>query len=77
VPIPKAEEKEYYPMSSVQKRIYFIQQMDQKAVTYNMPRNFKLSGEVNPENLRIALQAMTDRHEIWRTQFLMLDGEPV
>ncbi len=77
IPIPKAEEKEYYPMSSAQKRTYFIQQMQPEAVTYNMPGSFKLTGEVRPDAIRAALQAVTDRHEILRTVFLMIDGEPV
>ena len=77
VPIPKAEDKEYYPMSSAQKRTYLIQQMQPEAITYNMPQSLKLTGEVYPDKLRTALQKMTDRHEILRTQFLMLDGEPV
>ena len=58
IPIPKAEEKEYYPMSSAQKRTYLIQQMDPESVTYNMPQNMKLTGEVNADALRKALQAM-------------------
>ena len=77
VPIPKAEEKEYYAMSSAQKRTYLIQQMQPEAVTYNIPGNLKLTGEVRPDDLKAALQAMTDRHEILRTVFLMIDGEPV
>ena len=77
VPIPKAEEKEYYPMSSAQKRTYLIQQMNKESVAYNMPQNIMLTGEVRPDDLRSALQAMTDRHEILRTRFLMVDGEPV
>ncbi len=77
VPIPKAEEKEYYAMSSAQKRTYLIQQMDTEAVTYNMPANLKLTGEVRPDAMREALQAMTNRHEILRTVFLMVEGEPV
>jgi non-ribosomal peptide synthetase component F/acyl carrier protein len=77
IPIPKAEEKEYYPMSSAQKRTYLIQQMQPELVTYNMPQNMKLTGEVRPDDLRAALQGMIDRHEILRTQFLMVDGEPV
>jgi Condensation domain./Phosphopantetheine attachment site. len=72
IPIPKAEEKEYYPMSSAQKRTYLIQQMDPEAVTYNMPQNLRLRGEVRPEAIKAALQEMTDRHEILRTQFLMV-----
>ncbi|MEE1282891.1 MAG: amino acid adenylation domain-containing protein, partial [Acutalibacteraceae bacterium] len=77
VPIPKAEEKEYYPMSSAQKRTYLIQQMEPEAITYNMPQSMKLEGEVYPEKLKSALQEMTDRHEILRTAFLTVDGECV
>ena len=40
-PIPKAEEKEYYPMSSAQKRMYLIQQMEPELMTYNMPNAIK------------------------------------
>ncbi len=77
VPIPKAEDKQYYLMSSAQKRTYLIQQMDHEALIYNLPRNLKLTGKVRADDMRDALQAMVDRHEILRTQFLMIDGEPV
>ncbi|MEE1281150.1 MAG: amino acid adenylation domain-containing protein, partial [Acutalibacteraceae bacterium] len=77
VPIPRAEEKEYYPMSSAQKRTYLIQQITPDSVTYNIPQNIKLEGEVYPEKLKSALQEMTDRHEILRTAFLTVDGECV
>ena len=42
-----------------------------------MPYCMKLTGEVNPEALKKAVQELIDRHEILRTQFLMVDGEPV
>ncbi len=77
IPIPKAKEKEYYPMSSAQKRTYFIQQIHPEAITYNMPASLRLTDKVRPDALRAALQTVTDRHEILRTQFLMIDGEPV
>ncbi|MCQ2515021.1 MAG: amino acid adenylation domain-containing protein, partial [Ruminococcus sp.] len=77
IPIPKAEEKEYYPMSSSQRRTYLIQQMQPGSVTYNMPNNIKLSGRVEPEFVKSILQQMIQRHEILRTEFLMIDGEPV
>ena len=77
VPIPKAEEKEYYPMSSAQKRTYLICQMDLDGILYNIPQNMRLTGKVDPEALKKAVQKLIDRHEILRTQFLMVDGEPV
>ncbi|MBE5929345.1 MAG: amino acid adenylation domain-containing protein, partial [Lachnospiraceae bacterium] len=77
VSIPKAEDKEYYPMSSAQKRTYLICQMDLGGVVYNMPRNLRLRGEVCPEAIKDALQQVINRHEILRTEFMMIDGEPV
>ena len=77
IPIPKAEAKEYYEMSSAQRRIYLIGQMDPEAVTYNMPQYLKLTGDVHPEKIENALQELINRHEILRTAFMMKDGEPM
>lgn len=76
-PIPVAEEKSYYPMSSVQKRIYLVSQMDTQGVLYNMAQGITLGGEVSRERIEDALNEMIKRHEILRTAFLMIDGEPV
>ena len=75
--IPKAAEKEYYPMTSTQKRTYYIQQMEPQSTAYNMPFGMILKGEVYPDKLHSALRAMVDRHEILRTAFLDVNGEPV
>ena len=76
-PIPKAEEKEYYPMSSTQKRLYLLQQMMPESIVYNMPYSMKMTGTVYPEKLKAAFQKLVDRHEILRTAFLTVDGVPV
>lgn len=75
--IPKAEEKEFYPMSSAQKRIYLIQQLEPDVMTYNMPFSMKMIGNVSAERLKIAFETILDRHEILRTEFLLVNGEPV
>ncbi|WP_197237926.1 non-ribosomal peptide synthetase, partial [Lysinibacillus sphaericus] len=77
IPIPRAEEKEYYAMSSAQKRTYLIQQMYPEGTMYNTPQTLKLTGEVSVEDLRSALQEIVERHEILRTAFLMVNGEAV
>ncbi|MBO5383868.1 MAG: AMP-binding protein, partial [Ruminococcus sp.] len=76
-PIPKAEEVIYYSMTSTQRRTYAVQQIQPESLAYNMPQTIKLTGNVDVEAMRSALQAMMERHEILRTIFLMLDGEPV
>ncbi|MCL1990154.1 MAG: amino acid adenylation domain-containing protein [Defluviitaleaceae bacterium] len=77
VTIPVVEEKEYYPMSSVQKRMYVLNQFDTKTITYNMPRGLKLTGEVNLTYLEKALETMMSRHEILRTNFITVGDELV
>ncbi|HII08744.1 MAG TPA: amino acid adenylation domain-containing protein [Methanosphaera sp.] len=77
VSIPKAEKKDYYSMSSTQKRTYLICQMDPNRIVYNISQNYKLMGKVRPDAFREALQKLTDRHEILRTSFIIVDGEPM
>ena len=74
VPIPKAAEKEYYPMSSSQKRTYLIQQMEPESTVYNMVRALTLSGDVRPDDIRSAFAEILQRHEILRTALLTIDG---
>ncbi|HAV90470.1 MAG TPA: non-ribosomal peptide synthetase, partial [Eubacterium sp.] len=75
--IPKAEEKEYYPMSSAQKRTYITSQIDSAAVLYNIPEYHQVRGEINIEAMNAAFQKIVDRHEILRTSFMVVDGEAV
>jgi len=75
--IPFSETKEYYPMSSTQKRVYVVCQMDNVGVAYNMPRIMRMKGEVEADKLEAAIQKIIDRHEILRTEFLLVDGEPM
>ena len=74
-PIPYAKEKEYYPMSSTQKRTYLLCQIDGENLAYNMPVNLRLRGDIHLEAMKDAIQKMIDRHEILRTEFLVKDGE--
>ncbi len=74
-PIPAAEEKEYYPMSSTQKRTYIVCQIDEGGTTYHMPYIMRLTGEVNTERIEQAVQTIVNRHEILRTEFITRGGE--
>lgn len=72
--IPYAENKEYYPMSSAQKRIYIVSTMDSDGIAYNIPQNFKIYGSLDVEKLKHALSLVISRHEILRTDFLHFDN---
>ena len=75
--IAKAEEKEFYLMSSAQKRVYFIYHYAPQSTTYNIPICYRIYGTIDKNRMKNALQAVVDRHEILRTGFIMNDDKPV
>jgi len=77
VAIEPAEKRQYYPLSSVQKRLYVMQQLDPGSTTYNVPSIMILSGFLRRQQFTKALDAMIQRHEILRTSFELVNGEPV
>jgi len=77
VPIPIARKQTYYPMSSTQKRMYLLNQLDENSTTYNMPQAFMLSGNVKVACLKEAMEKIIARHEILRTTFTAVEGDLV
>ncbi|MCP4156908.1 MAG: AMP-binding protein, partial [bacterium] len=74
--IPKAEKKEHYTLSSAQKRLYLMQQMNPGSIASNMPEIIELQGEPDRENLRETFRRLIERHESLRTTFERVNGEP-
>lgn len=75
VEIPQADTKEYYKMSSTQKRVYFVCDMDDSKIAYNMPMGIRLKGDVDCKAIEKAFQGLVERHEALRTSFHVIDGE--
>ncbi|MDQ0416437.1 amino acid adenylation domain-containing protein/non-ribosomal peptide synthase protein (TIGR01720 family) [Croceifilum oryzae] len=74
--IPVAPSREYYPVSSAQKRMYVIQQMDVDSVSYNMPIPMRIKGNLDIDRLEESICQLIQRHESFRTSFAMIEGEP-
>ncbi|MBB5635105.1 amino acid adenylation domain-containing protein [Pedobacter cryoconitis] len=74
--LSKATVKDYYPLSSVQKRLYFLFEFDRSSLLYNMPRLFRLKGQPALSLLEAAFKKLISRHEILRTSFVLVNGEP-
>jgi amino acid adenylation domain-containing protein len=71
------EKKEYYPLSSAQKRLYVLHQMDEKNTRYSVPIILVLEGDVDKGRLEDTFRRLIKRHESLRTSFIMLENEPV
>ncbi|WP_038274966.1 condensation domain-containing protein, partial [Ruminiclostridium papyrosolvens] len=75
--IQPVEEKEYYSLSSAQRRMYIINKMEGATTNYNNPGVNVITGELDKVRLEEVFKALIQRHEAFRTSFKMVDGEPV
>ncbi len=64
------------PMSSGQKRLWFLEQLEKGNVAYNIPVAVELSGPLNVRVLEQSLVEIIRRHQSLRTRFVSVDGAP-
>jgi amino acid adenylation domain-containing protein len=79
-PIKPVMEQPYYPVSSAQKRLYILQQMEKDNFSYNMPIVVTLetvSGPIEKKKIADTFEKIIRRHESFRTSFELMVGEPV
>ena len=65
------------PLSSSQRRLWFLQKLDPGLIAYNIPATFRIIGALNVLALKQALDEIINRHEILRTRILEIDGQPI
>ncbi len=75
--IPVAEPKAYYALSSAQRRMYVLSQLAENNISYNMPSALSIKGHFDIDALEDVFQALIRRHEVLRTSFELVNGEPV
>lgn len=64
------------PASSVQRGLWFIDQWDRDQLTYNVPLLVELRGPLVVDALERAVGQVVARHEVLRSTFTDVDGEP-
>ncbi|KPV61176.1 hypothetical protein QJ48_01395, partial [Paenibacillus sp. A3] len=77
VSIPLLEERDYYMLSSVQRRLFIQHQMEGAELSYNMSGMMVLSGALERKRFEEAFHGLIARHETLRTGFEMVNGEPM
>ncbi|MCX2812351.1 amino acid adenylation domain-containing protein, partial [Bacillus sp. ChL18] len=74
--IPACQKSDYYEASSAQKRMYMIQQLENRTA-YNMPIVFAIKGDIDSKKVEKIFQKLVDRHESLRTSFEDVNGDIV
>ena len=75
--IPKVEPKEYYPQTSMQQRLYFLDKLDKGSTVYNIQMMDIYCKGIDRERLLQAFHQLIRRHESLRTSFHDIEGEAV
>ncbi|TCW37425.1 bacitracin synthase 3 [Laceyella sacchari] len=75
--IVPAGEREAYPVTSSQRRMFAIDSLGNAGTGYNLTATLMIEGELDPERLRAAWNQLVERHEPLRTSFHLSDGELV
>ncbi|MDB9507183.1 condensation domain-containing protein, partial [Microcystis aeruginosa CS-338/01] len=65
------------PLSFAQQRLWFLQQLSPDSHSYNLLDALRLEGNLNLLALEQSLSELIRRHEILRTTFPMVDGQPI
>jgi len=75
--IRKREQTGDAPMSMSQERVWFIHQINDDHLSYNAQAMFHCKGNLRVDVLEQCLTELVRRHEIYRTTFHEVDGQPV
>ncbi|HEX2926726.1 MAG TPA: amino acid adenylation domain-containing protein [Ruminiclostridium sp.] len=70
-------QREFYPASSAQKRMYVLTKLDPGNTVYNLPSALILEGKADKERIESVFVKLIQRHEALRTSFTLVDREPV
>ncbi|MFY7822882.1 MAG: amino acid adenylation domain-containing protein [Planktothrix agardhii] len=65
------------PLSFAQQRLWFLQQLSPDSHSYNLLEALRLEGSLNLLALEQSLSELIRRHEILRTTFPMVEGQPI
>ncbi|MEV4234805.1 amino acid adenylation domain-containing protein [Nocardia sp. NPDC049737] len=64
------------PLSYAQQRMWFLNRLEPGSAAYSIPIVLRLSGQLNLDALRAAIEDVLNRHEVLRTVYPYADGEP-
>ena len=75
--LKKAKESNSFPTSFAQERLWFLNKLEPQSPAYNIPVALRLEGSLDVKVLERSLNEILRRHDVLRTRFSTMDGQPV
>ena len=76
-PVRRVPRDRSLPLSSAQQRLWFLNQLDPGSPYYNIPMALRLTGSLDADALKNALNEIIRRHEVLRTTYRLEGDTPV
>jgi amino acid adenylation domain-containing protein len=76
-PVRRVPRDRALPLSSAQRRLWFLNQLDPDSPYYNIPMALRMSGTLDVEAMRRAFNEIVNRHEVLRTTYVTQGDTPV
>jgi NRPS condensation-like uncharacterized protein len=76
-PINRISRNGNLPLSFAQERLWLLEQLQPGSLAYHTPAAIRLDGSLDIAALEQALNEILRRHEVFRTTFSVVDGQPV
>ncbi|MCL5995880.1 MAG: amino acid adenylation domain-containing protein, partial [Chloroflexi bacterium] len=74
--LPQGRTSDCFPLSFAQQRMWFLNQLQPDSANYNIPSALRLTGKLDVAALERSLNEVVRRHEVLRTTFVNIDGQP-
>jgi amino acid adenylation domain-containing protein len=75
--LPQSRESNTFPLSFAQQRLWFFEQLTPGNFTYHIVAGVRLTGTLEARSLDRSLNELVKRHEVLRTAFKTINGQPV
>ncbi|HKS08544.1 MAG TPA: amino acid adenylation domain-containing protein [Pyrinomonadaceae bacterium] len=75
-PVSHVVEGPTAPLSFAQQRLWIVDKLEPHGNAYNLPSALRLEGALDVAALERSLEEIVRRHEVLRTRFAIVDGEP-
>ena len=76
-PIARVSRSGPVPVSLAQRRMWFLSQFEGASRAYHVTGCWQLRGDLDIAALQAAFDRIVERHEVLRTRFVQVDGEPL